>query len=56
MTAISERTAPPAPDDAFDATPPLRVTRRLLLIRVLVVLTLGLGFNYLIWRWLFSVS
>ena len=26
------------------------------LIRVLVVLTLSLGVNYLVWRWLYSVN
>jgi cellulose synthase (UDP-forming) len=31
------------------------VTRRLLLIRVVVVLTTVLGLNYVVWRWLFSV-
>jgi cellulose synthase (UDP-forming) len=31
------------------------VTKRLLLIRVIVVLTALLGLNYLVWRWLFSV-
>jgi cellulose synthase (UDP-forming) len=31
-------------------------SRRLLLIRVLVVLTVALGSNYIIWRWLFSVD
>jgi len=31
-------------------------SRRLLLIRVLVVLTVALGSNYIIWRWLFSVN
>jgi cellulose synthase (UDP-forming) len=31
------------------------VTRRLLLIRVIVVLTTVLGVNYVVWRWLFSV-
>ena len=30
--------------------------RRLLLIRVLVVLTLATGTNYIVWRWLFSVD
>ena len=30
--------------------------RRLVLIRVLVVLTVALGSNYIIWRWLFSVN
>src|SRR5215213_10774904 len=33
-----------------------RPDRRLLLIRVLVVLTIGLGANYIVWRWLFSVD
>jgi cellulose synthase (UDP-forming) len=32
------------------------MTGRLLLVRVLVVLTLGLGANYLIWRWVVSVN
>lgn len=32
-----------------------RLTRRLLLVRVIVVLTAVLGLNYLIWRWGFSV-
>jgi len=31
-------------------------TGRLLLIRILVVLTLSLGVNYLVWRWLYSVN
>lgn len=31
------------------------MTRRLLLIRTIVVLTTVLGLNYVIWRWLFSV-
>lgn len=31
------------------------MTRRLLLIRVIVVLTAILGINYVVWRWLFSV-
>jgi cellulose synthase (UDP-forming) len=29
---------------------------RLLLIRVLVVLTVALGANYIVWRWLFSIN
>jgi cellulose synthase (UDP-forming) len=33
-----------------------RLNRRLLLIRVLVVLTVALGSNYIVWRWLFSVN
>jgi cellulose synthase (UDP-forming) len=32
------------------------VSRRLLLIRVIVVLTTLLGINYVVWRWLFSVN
>ena len=32
------------------------MTRRLLLIRVVVVVTALLGLNYVTWRWLFSVS
>jgi cellulose synthase (UDP-forming) len=32
------------------------LSRRLLLIRVLVVLTIALGSNYIVWRWLFSVN
>lgn len=32
------------------------MTRRLLLIRVIVVLTSVLGLNYVVWRWLFSVN
>jgi cellulose synthase/poly-beta-1,6-N-acetylglucosamine synthase-like glycosyltransferase len=32
------------------------LSRRLLLIRVLVVLTVALGSNYIVWRWLFSVN
>jgi cellulose synthase (UDP-forming) len=31
------------------------MSRRLLLIRVIVVLTALLGINYIVWRWLFSV-
>jgi cellulose synthase (UDP-forming) len=31
------------------------VSRRLLLIRVIVVLTVLLGINYVLWRWMFSV-
>ncbi len=32
------------------------IGRRLLLIRVLVLLTVALGTNYIVWRWLFSVA
>jgi cellulose synthase (UDP-forming) len=32
------------------------INRRLLLIRVLVLLTVALGTNYIVWRWLFSVN
>ncbi len=32
------------------------MTKRLLLIRVIVVLTSVLGLNYVVWRWLFSVN
>jgi len=32
------------------------VNRRLLLIRVVVLLTAALGLNYVVWRWLFSVN
>jgi cellulose synthase (UDP-forming) len=31
------------------------VSRRLLLIRVIVILTAALGINYVLWRWMFSV-
>ena len=33
-----------------------RYNLRLLLIRVLVALTLAVGANYLVWRWLESVN
>lgn len=32
------------------------MTRRLLLIRTIVLLTTVLGLNYIVWRWLFSVN
>ncbi len=32
------------------------ISRRLLLIRILVLLTVALGTNYIVWRWLFSVA
>ena len=32
------------------------MNRRLLLIRVVVLLTAALGLNYVVWRWLFSVN
>ncbi|WP_370249319.1 glycosyltransferase family 2 protein [Nocardioides sp.] len=34
----------------------LPLTRRLLLIRIIVILTALLGINYVAWRWLFSVN
>ena len=34
----------------------MTVTRRLVLIRVIVLLTAVLGLNYVVWRWLYSVN
>ena len=41
---------------SHDIAPPRHARRRLLLIRLLVLVTLGLGGNYLAWRWLESVN
>jgi cellulose synthase (UDP-forming) len=32
------------------------LTRRLLLIRLIILLTAGLGLNYIVWRWIFSIN
>ncbi len=49
---------PQTTDTAADSATPPRdgPNRRLVLVRTLIVLTVALGANYVIWRWLFSVN
>ncbi|HEY8293212.1 MAG TPA: hypothetical protein VIG44_12020, partial [Thermomicrobiales bacterium] len=44
------------PDNWIGVAPPDVFRKRLLLLRVVVVVNLLLGFNYLIWRYLFSIN
>src|SRR5947209_14694152 len=45
-----------APDNWIATAPPKRFQRRLLLLRLVILVNLILGFNYLIWRYLFSIN
>lgn len=45
-----------APDNWISIGPPDVFKRRLRLLRVAIILNLALGFNYLIWRYLFSIN
>lgn len=44
------------PDNWIGVAPPAVFRRRLLMLRVAIVVNLALGFNYLLWRYLFSIN
>ncbi len=44
------------PDNWIGLAPPNVFNRRLIVLRIVIVINLLLGFNYLIWRYLFSIN
>src|SRR5436305_2027931 len=58
MTITTADTDTPivVPDNWIANAPPDKFRKRLLLLRVVILVNLALAFNYMIWRYLFSIN
>src|SRR5258707_9805585 len=56
ITFADTNAAIAAPDNWIATAPPKQFRRRLFLLRLVILVNLILGFNYMIWRYLFSIN